>query len=183
MFAIRKLSRRESAVALAAALAAAAAITYNAILEPLAMRWVRLDKEIKKKASDIRKDKKLLSYKMGESDYAKFSAYLGAEKSEEEDVSDTLTLIESVCRESSCRILSMRSGSIKTSGQIKEMAIDMEIEAPIEALSEFLYNVETRSDMALKISKFTINSKALSGGTVKCALTIDRMLASKSRAY
>ncbi|MBN2452971.1 MAG: hypothetical protein JXB40_01745 [Candidatus Omnitrophica bacterium] len=177
MFTIRKLSKREGIITCVVALVIVAAVTYSMIVEPLAQRWHSLDNQIKKKAFDLMKDTKLLSRKVSESDYAKFSAYAGAKKKEEEDVSDALTLIESVCRENSCKIVSIRPGSAKTSGRIKEMMIDMDIEAPIESLAKFFYDIETTPVMALKIDKFTINSTMDSRGTVKCALSMDRMLA------
>jgi len=181
MFAIRKLSKREGIIACAVALVIVAAVTYNMIVEPLVLGWHRLDNQIRKKASDLIKDNKLLSRKISESDYAKFSAYAEAKKKEEEDVSDALTLVESVCRENSCKIVSIRPGSAKTSGRIKEIMIDMDIEAPIGSLANFFYDIETTPAMALKINKFTINSTSDSRGTVKCALSIGRLLAAAAK--
>lgn len=176
IFAIRKFSKRESAIACIVALIVAAAVIYSKVIEPLGVRWRQLDSQIKKKASEFRKDKKLLSYKVSESDYAKFS-YAKANKNEEEDVSDTLMLIESVSRQDSCQIVAIRPGSARTSGRAKEITIDMDIEAPLECLSKFLYDIEATPEMALQITRFTINSAKSSADTLKCALSISRILA------
>lgn len=176
MFAIRKFSKRESIIACAVALVIAAAVIYNLAIEPLALRRRQLDSQLKRKAYDFSKAAKFLSYKVSESDYARFSTYAaGAKKNEEEDTSDTLRLIESLSREDSCLISSIRPGSVKTSGRVKEITIDIDIEAPLESLAKFFYDIEARPDMALRISRFTINSTT-GKGTVKCALSIGRIL-------
>jgi len=177
MFAVRKLSKRETVIASLVALVIAGALTYNTVIEPLATRWQRLDSRIRKKASDLRKDMNILSRGISESDYEKFSVFAGAGKSEEEDISDTLTLIESVCRANSCRIASIRPGNAKTSGRTKEIMIDVDIESSFGSLFKFLYEIEAKPEMALRVNRFTINSTAGSGGRLKCALSIARILA------
>jgi hypothetical protein len=176
MAAIRKFSKRESIIAVAVAMVVIAALFYNAVIEPLAIRWHQLEEEIKQKASDLKKSKQLLSKQNGEPDDIESFDYAKDAKSHEEHISDTLKLIEFISRENSCLILSMRPVIADTPGRLKEITVDLDIEAPLGPLSKFLYDIESRTDVIIRINRFTISSAMSQKGTLKCTLSISRIL-------
>lgn len=174
---IRNLSTRERYIALATFLIILVALTYNFIIEPVSRRWVHLDNEIASKINTLKKDSKLLSmYKTLESDYAKVSQYVKSQKREEEELTAILTEIETVSRNSSCLIVSIKPIGTKNFPSYKEVLIDATAEANINQFSKFLYEMENSKNMILKVKRFTLSSKSGQQDTLRGAFLISKIL-------
>ena len=174
---IENLTKRERYIALAAISIALTALIYNFVIEPIAKRWIHLNDEIESRISIFRKDSKLLSmYKTLEADYTKFSKYAKSTKREEEELAAILTEIETISRNNSCLIASIKPLGTRKLPSYKEILIDATIEADIKQFSKFLYDIETSKNMILKVRRFTISSKSGQMDTLRGTFLISKIL-------
>jgi hypothetical protein len=174
---MKKMSKRERTIAVAAVSIVAAAILYNFVFDPVLRQWQALNIEVESKTSVLKHDVSILTaQKTLETNYAKFSKYVRSDKSEEESVAETLAYLEKLAREDSCFIANMKPIGTKDLGSCKELLIDLSAEGNAEQFNKFLYDIENAKNIILKVRHFTLTSKAGQEGSLKGTFLISKVI-------
>jgi 23S rRNA A2030 N6-methylase RlmJ len=136
-----------------------------------------LDKEIREKELNIKKGLRILAQKdKVTSEIAKYASILSSLKSEQEDVTPILKEIEILANKTSVYLVDMKPAGLKSSGTSKKYLINLECEAQMEQLTEFMYNIEN-SNKLLSIEKYQISPKSKESSVATCSMTIAKMIA------
>lgn len=171
------LSKRERYLATATVSIVLIAVVYGLIIRPAAARWKNLSNQIRSRVNTLEKDSAILAgRKIIESEYARLSKYARPAKSEEQAIADTLSFIENVSRNDSCRIVNIKPVGTKDSGYYKEIVIDVNAEADIGQFSKFLYDMENPRDNLINIKDFALSAKSGQPGVLKGTFLISKIL-------
>jgi hypothetical protein len=174
---IDKMSNRERYLAIVTLSLISIAVAYALLIAPLSGIWKNLNNQMRSKVDILEKDSNILAdQKALTSEYTKLSKYAATPKSEEEAVGDTLTYIENVSRTDSCFIANIKPVGVTKEGAYKKILIDVAVEASMDKLSKFLYDIENPRDTLMNIERFTISSKSGQVSTLKCTLIISKIL-------
>jgi Tfp pilus assembly protein PilO len=134
-----------------------------------------LDKEIREKESAIKKNIRIVSQKdriLTES--AKYSSFLSTSESEEEEMTSILKEVEIIANKNSVYLFDMKPASSRNIGASKKYTINLNCEAQMEQLTEFIYNIEN-SNKLLTIEKYEISPKSKESSIAKCSMSISRI--------
>lgn len=146
------------------------------IVFPVYSRIHTLNKEIKDKESDIKRDLHILTKKdkiLSES--AKFSSFFESAKTEEEEMTLVLKEIENLASKASVYMVDMKPGAIKTMGELKKYQVNLNCEAQMEQIVSFMYDIEN-SNKLLTIEKYQMNPKSKESSVVVCSLSISKVV-------
>jgi hypothetical protein len=134
-----------------------------------------LDREVLEKKAAIRKNMLMLSQKdriLSES--AKYSTYLNRMKSEDEEVTLLLKEIEGIANKTAISLIDMKPSGLKSSGQYKKFMVNLNCEAQMEQLIDFMYNIENSKEL-LVIEKYQITPKSKESSIAKCSMVIAKI--------
>jgi len=174
---MNNFNKRERYLAVAAVSMVVIAVAYLFIVDPIVSRWKDLNNQIRAKVNILEKDSRLAAnQKAVESEHSKLSKNGKSQKSNDQEVAETLTFIESVSKNDACFIVSIKPVDIKEGTSYKEILIDVTIEAPMAQLSKFLYDIENPRENLINIRRFSISSKYGQAGTLKSTLLISKAL-------
>jgi Tfp pilus assembly protein PilO len=172
---VSHLSKRERSIFYAVVLVVSLVLLDRLIINPIYSKIGSLDKEIREKESDVKKNIRIVSQKdqiIAES--AKYSSFLNAAVSEEEEVTSILKEVETIANKNSVYMSNMKPGSSKKIGLSKKYTVNLDCEAQMEQLTEFMYNIEN-SNKLLTIEKYEISPKAKESSIAKCSMTISKI--------
>ena len=174
---IKNMSKRERYIALAAVSFVGIAIFYTFVIEPIAVQWQALNRDMEAKTSILRKDLGLLSSKSSlEANYSKFAKYVKPDKNDEEAAAGLLSYLENLSRGDSCLVINVKPIGTKDLGTYKELLIDLSSEGSLQQFTKFLYDVENTKNMILKIRHFVLTSKSGQEGALKGAFLISKII-------
>lgn len=174
---INNFNKRERYLALATLSLVSIALVYVFIIEPITAIWKSLDSQIRSKINMLEKDSRLaVNKKAIESEYAKFSKHGRSSKSNDQEVAETLTFIESVSKNDACLIVNIKPIDIKDADSYKEILIDVTVEAQVSQLAKFLYDIENPRENLIDIKRFSVSSKSGQTGALKSTLLISKAL-------
>jgi hypothetical protein len=177
-----KMSKREKMVLYGAAAFVAIAFLDRAIIGPIVSRTRTLDQAIIDKKAGIERDTKILSQKDSiEMRKAEYRAYSVLATTPEQDTSSLLKEVDALALKSSVNVADMKPQEPKTEQDFKRYQVNVNCEAPFDKLIEFLYNIEN-SKKVLKIEKFTLSLKSKQDVTLKCMLTVSKVVLSDTAA-
>ncbi|MFA6383795.1 MAG: type 4a pilus biogenesis protein PilO [Candidatus Omnitrophota bacterium] len=178
---ISKMSKREKIVLYGAVAIVAIAFLDRAIVGPIISRTQALDKAIADKRAMINRDMKILSQKDNiELRKAEYKAFSVLETTPEEDTSSLLKEVEILASKSSVYLADMKPQDPKQEQDFKKYQVNIICESPFDKFIEFMYNIEN-SRKVLKIEKFSIIRKSRSDATLKCTLTVSKVVLSEDK--
>jgi len=170
------LSKREKLILYGAILFISVALLDRLIIDPIYSKMRSLDEEIREKETGITRSLRILSHKERIlADSAKYSSFLDDFKSEEEEMTSILKEIEAVAEDTAIYLVDMKPGGVKEAGSTRRYVINLNCEAPMEQLVEFIYMIE-ESDALLTIQKYQITRKSKENGLARCKLTISTIV-------
>ncbi len=173
---LSRLSKREKFILYGAAFFISLTLLDRLIIAPVFSKMTSLDKEIQERQSDIRKSLHILSQKdriLVES--AKYSSFLHSFKSEEEEVTFLLKEIENITNKTSVYLIDMKPAGLKDMASTKKYLINLNCEAQMEQLIDFMYNIEN-SNRLLTIEKYRITPKSKESSLAKCTMSISKIV-------
>jgi hypothetical protein len=148
------------------------------IVSPVFSKIKSLNKQIQDKETSIKVNLRILAQKdriLAES--AKYGSFLGDSKNNADDqVTSVLRDIENLANKSSVYLVDMKPGSIKEFGASKKILINLNCEAQMEQLVDFMYNIEN-SDSLLSIEKYQLAPKSKDSSVAKCSLAVYKVVA------
>ena len=172
---LSNLSKKERITLYAAIFIVSLVLLDRLIIHPIYSKIESLDKEIREKESAIKKNIRIVSQKdriLTES--AKYSSFLSASESEEEEVTSILKEIETIANKNSVYLFDMKPASSKKTGGSKRYTVNLNCEAQMEQLTEFMYNIEN-SNKLLTIEKYEISPKSKESSIAKCSMSISKI--------
>jgi hypothetical protein len=168
------LSKKRKVMVYCAAFLLAAAFIDRTMIYPVSSRIRELNKEIKEKESAIKKDARILFMKdriLKET--SEYSSMFSATKSEDEENTLLLKEIENLANKSSVYLIDIKPSGTRQ-GPSGKFLINLNCEAQMEQLIDFMYNIEN-SVQLLIIEKFQISRKSSESSVARCAMTISKM--------
>lgn len=143
---------------------------------PVLVGWSPLDREIALKKAVLLKDQELLEkYKALGGPGSLGKTGLSAAKTEEEELAQGLSEIESISKQSSFRILSLKPRTAKTVGVHKELLFDLTGEGTLQAFSMFVYGAET-SPVMFTVRSFSVSPESGQSEKLKASILLVRFL-------
>ena len=173
---IAQLSKRKKLMFYFAVFFLSAAIIDRMIIFPVASKLAKLNKEIKDKEAAILMDKRVLLMKdriINES--SKYAPFFNTVTSEDEENTLLLKEIESLANKSSVYLVDIKPGGLKKVGTSEKFMINLNCEAQMEQLVDFMYAIEN-SPRLLIIEKFQIGRKSGESSIARCTMTVSRMV-------
>jgi Tfp pilus assembly protein PilO len=108
------------------------------------------------------------------SEYTKFAQNIKQEQSEEEAIAGLLSSIEKMAKSVSVFILDMKPGTVEKSEFYKKYSVKVEVEAKINNLSDFIYQLEN-SPKLLRVSDFRLTPQKKET-VLKVSMTVTEVL-------
>lgn len=199
---LKNLNKRERLIAGMTAVMAVTALLYSCVLEPALIRWLSLKNEISSRQNVLSKDQRLsLMHEKIASEYANFSKYvelhdlndcqekwsgipparragcgMNSAQGLDTGMADTMSLIETTSRKDNCTIVNMKPLGGKREVSYKENLIEVTAEAPMDALSRFMYDIESSNNAMVRIKRFSLTPKPGQAGVLRGILIISKIL-------
>ena len=173
-----RLSKKDKIFFYIAVFVVSLLILDRAIISPVFSKIRSLNKEIQDKQDNIKKNLRLLAQKdriltQG----AKYSSFLGDSKmSDDEQVTSVLKELESLASKSSVYLVDMKPAGVKGSGSSKSILINLNCEAQMEQLVDFMYNMEN-SNSLISIEKYQLTPKTKESSVAKCSISVYKVVA------
>jgi hypothetical protein len=175
---LARLTKKEKIIFYLAVILVSLTLLDRLIISPVFSKIRLLNKEIQVKETNIKVNLRILAQKdkiLAES--AKYKPFLGDPKNNpDEQVTSVLKDIESLANKSSVYLVDMKPGSVKEFGSSKKILINLNCEAQMEQLVDFMYNIEN-SDNLLSIEKYQLTPKSKESSVAKCSLSVYKVVA------
>jgi len=172
-----RLSKREKLVLYLAVFFVSLTLLDRLVISPISSKMRALDKEIRDKASGIKKDLRILAQKDRISaESVKYNSFLDKNKSEEEETASLLKEIESLASKSTVYLIDMKPGGVKEVDRSKKYLVNLNCEAQMEQLVDFMYNIENSLKLLI-IEKYQINPKSRDSSIARCTMTVSKIAA------
>jgi len=172
------LSKREKKFFYAALFAISVIFIDRLIISPVIMRIDTLNKEIYQKQSAINKYLLILAQKEKIKQWTnKLSVFLDNLNKPSDDITSVLKEIEKLANKSAVYLVDMKPGGVHQQGAFKKYVVNLNCEAQMQQLVEFMYNIESSYHL-LTIEKYEITPKSKESGVASCAMTVVKISAS-----
>ncbi|HPT39483.1 MAG TPA: GspMb/PilO family protein [Candidatus Omnitrophota bacterium] len=173
-----RLSKKDKIIFYIAVFVVSLMVLDRAIISPVFNKIRSLNKEVKDEQATIKKNLRILAQKDRIlSEGAKYSSFLGdAQLSDDEQITLVLKEIESLASKSSVYLVDMKPSGTKESGSSKRIMINLNCEAQMEQLVDFMYNLEN-SNILLSIEKYQLTPKTKESSVAKCSISVYKVVA------
>jgi len=172
---IGRLSKRERWGMNLAVFFVALILLDRGVVSPIASKMSSLNQEIQEERTNIKKDLRLVAQKDNiRLEAVKYDSYVTSSKSEEEEMTVVLKEIEGLANKNSVYLIDMKPGGSQETASAKKYFISLNIEAQMEQLAQFMYDVES-SNSFLIIEKYKIEPKSKDSSVAKCGMTISKV--------
>ena len=173
---IRNLSGKERTLVYIAMMLGAVAVIYNMAISPIITHRRALGQEVRAKTTVLKRNVKLLGmYKPLEEKYIKYDDLIEISASEEEELSEALSVIENLSKKDSCYIANIKPLAAKKVGNYKEISFDVTVEGNIDNFARFLYDLETSREN-LRVRHFTITPISGVSADLRIALRVSKII-------
>lgn len=173
-----RLSKKDKIIFYIAVCVVALLILDRGIISPVFSKIRSLNKELQDKQANIKKNLRILAQKERIlAQGAKYNSLLGDSKmSDDEQVTLVLKELESLANKSSVYLVDMKPSGIKESGSSKMILINLNCEAQMEQLVDFMYNMEN-SNSLISIEKYQLTPKTKESSVAKCSISVYKVVA------
>lgn len=173
---IGRLSKKERLILYLAICFVSLTLLDRSVISPIYSRIKSLNSEIKEREMTIKKNLRILAQEERiASEIAQYSTLLASAKFAGEDATALLKEIEDLANKSSVYLVNMRPAGSRSLGASSKLLINLNCEAQMEQLADFMYNIET-SDKLLTIERYQISPKAKGSSVVTCSMTIAKII-------
>ena len=171
-----KLSKNEKLLLIIAACCVAFVLMDRLLLGPILAQIKLLDAEIKASSQTIRRNLRILSFR--ESilrEFSKYSSYFDdGTKTQEEVISDLLKTIESLAKQKTITISSIKPGDYVDNPVFREYETSMECFGKLSDFLGFVSMLEDSDDL-FQIRRYVLTPKAKGSDVMKCNLDVSRI--------
>ncbi|MCF7872904.1 MAG: type 4a pilus biogenesis protein PilO [Candidatus Omnitrophica bacterium] len=169
---LSKLGKREKYIAYAAVLILGLFVFDRLVLNPLLGKLSSLNTNGKLKERELSNALQLIAQKeLINSEYEKYTKNIKQTLSNEKETAQLLSEIEKIAKETDVSLTRMKPSRIKEEDFYKEYIVQVEAEAVISNLVEFLYKLE-RTSKLIRAGEFRLVPKQKNSAVLKMDLTI-----------
>ena len=173
---LTRLSKREKLVLYAVIAVISCAFLDRLVIRPIGSKFRQLNEEILVQRKLLGKNIRNLTQKeMVLKEYKKFETYSKSSGSDEEEMAEFLNEIEKFARKSAVYLVDIKPRPIMSIDFYKKCIVEIESEAEMEALMEFLYQIEA-SDKLLKVEQLQLVPKKAGSSITKGLIVITKAL-------
>lgn len=152
------------------------AFIYGLILEPLEKRWAKINKLILTREIKLKQNLRTISEKESISkEYQEYSRQVKAKGSDEKEIAALLQEVETIAAQTAVRLSNVKPGKIEDKKFYKLYILEVETEADIAPLTEFIYQLE-RSPQILSVRKLHLGTKSRRSSLLRGKLLITKVL-------
>lgn len=173
---LSRLSKKEKMIFYLAVFFVSLALLDHLIVSPISSKINSLNKEIQEKELAIKKFLHLIVLKdkiLAES--KKYSSLVDDTESQEEEMTSILKEIENLANKTSVYLIDMKPAGFKETGSAKKYQINLNCEAQMEQLTDFMYSIEN-SNKLLTIEKYQLSPKSKESSVVRCSMSISKIV-------
>ena len=171
-----KLSKKEKTGIVVAGIIVLLAFSDGLIIRPIRERVTGLNDQIKMRREELKRNLQNLSQKETVSrEYEKYARYVTKAGSDEEAVAQILAEVEELARESRVYLVDTKPQPPVEAGFYKEYKAEIEIEGRVDAIVDFLYQLNNSTQL-LRAEKLRIASKSKVSTTAKAFILITKVL-------
>ena len=146
------------------------------LIHPIQTRFKKINQQIKVSEKEIGSDLRNLKRRdLVEAQYQKYLEYIQRSGSDEEEVAKILGEIESLARQSNVYVEDMKPLKPKEIDFYKEYAVEIEAEAKMQSLTNFLYQLNMSSQL-LRVEKLRLNLSKGGSDTLKISMLVTKVL-------
>ena len=173
-----RLSKKDKVIFYIAVFTVALLILDRVVISPVFSKIKSLNQEIQDKQVNIKKNLRIIAQKDKIlSLSSRYSSFLGdSQISNDEQVTMVLKELENLASASSVYLVDMKPGGIKESGSSKRILINLNCEAQMEQLVNFMYNMEN-SNSLISIEKYQLTPKSKESSVAKCSISVYKVIA------
>jgi len=177
--AFNRLSKKEKGIFYFAVLFVFLALLDRLIIGPASNKIAALNKGIQENELFIKRDSRIVAQKeMIVNEKNKFSSFLSSAQSQDEQFTIILKEIEELSNKSSVSIGDMKPAGVKKVDIAEKYFVNVNCEAKIEALVNFMYDVEN-SKYLLTIEKYQIAPKPGDTQVASITMVISKLVVHK----
>jgi len=171
-----KLSKKERIGLVVALVIIIVVLVDKLVISPVGEKFRRIDQEIDFSEKKLSRDLRNINNKdLIESEYKKYKDFVKkSSSSDEEDVANILAEIESLARSTGVNLVDIKPQATKRTDFYKEYAIAVEVEASMEQVITFLYNLNN-SEQLLRAVKLRIGLKSKESSLMKASLLVTKI--------
>ncbi|MCM8791981.1 MAG: type 4a pilus biogenesis protein PilO [Candidatus Omnitrophica bacterium] len=146
------------------------------VIGPIILRIDTLNKEIFEKQNAINRSLQILAQREKiKQQINKMSIFLENLRSSSDEMTSLLKEVERLANKSAVYLVDMKPGGLKEAGFFKKYVINLNCEAQMPQLVEFMYNIES-SHRLMTIEKYEITPKSKETGVASCTMTITKIV-------
>ena len=174
---IQRLSPREKLIFYGALIFVSLALADRLIVRTFFGVLSGLDKQIQSKETQIKSGLRVMAQKNQiELQYTNYKSYLGSAKTENEEFTSILKVLDSLTpAQPGFNLVDMKPAGVKEAPGSKKYLVTLNCEGTMEKLAEFMYNVETATKL-LAVEKYEITPKSKDTNLAKCSMTISNLV-------
>jgi len=173
---LSKLSKKEKALLSIAALVVFVLLLDRVIFRPILNKLKDLDTEIQNQKNTIKENLHITGQKdKTDKDIERYSSYIGKGQSSEKEMASLLQEIENLAAKFSISLIDIKPGGLEDEEIIKKYRVDLNCEARMEQIINFIYEVETFSAL-LVVEKFDIRPKTKNSDILKFTMSIYKVI-------
>lgn len=170
------LSKREKNLALLVVVAGAAFLIYNFLLDPMLKKISVLNSQIATQETKWKRNQRVLGQEIKVSgQYQKYAELMQLKVSEEQEMANLLSEIESVAQGVKIRILDMKPKKIRNVDFYKNFSVDLTIDGPIKEITQFIYDLQNLPHL-IKVEKLRMEKESTLQPTLKAYLLVSKVL-------
>ncbi|MEE8360286.1 MAG: hypothetical protein V3S04_05100, partial [Candidatus Omnitrophota bacterium] len=172
---LTRLSKREKAVLYMAALIISLTLLDRMVIYPIFSKMEELTEEIGEKESGIKRSIHILTHKdriLAAS--VKYKTLIRSSRSEEEEMTSLLKVIEMLASNNSIYLVDMKPGGVEETKAAKKYLLNLNCEAQLEQLIHFMYNIEESGEL-LTIEKYKMGPKSKESSVARCSMSISKI--------
>ena len=173
---VKKLSKRERLVFYGAVLFCSLALFDNMLVKPLIDKFRMYNQDIAAKEAEIKRSLKILAQKDRiEKEMKKYEKLLVGMATEEQGMTSLLKEVEGMANRSSVYLIDIKPSGIKELGIAKKFQVNINYEAQMEQVVEFMHGIES-STKFLTIESFQIGPKSKDSSIARCNMIISKLI-------
>jgi Tfp pilus assembly protein PilO len=173
---LARLNAREKLVLYGAGLFVIFAFFDRLVVGPIITKMKSLDEHIVQERELYRKNARIVAEKDKVAAVKKqLSGYSRKVGTQEEEVAFLLGEVEKIARKTSLYIVDMKPLGIQEDGVSRKYSVDLNCEAQMEQIMNFMYEIEN-SSMLFFVESFNITPKSKDSSVAKCNLRIANLI-------
>lgn len=174
--ALERLSKREKTVFYSTVAVVSVMAFDRLFLSPVFDKLRSLDKKIRETEATIKKNMHIVALQEKiTAESAKYSSLASGLEMGEEEATSILKEIETIANKSSVYLVDLKPGELKNVGTSKKYTANLNCEAQMEQVVDFMYNIES-SPLLLTIEKYQISPKEKDSSIARCSMSVSKVL-------